>query len=265
MRRPLPPQTTPRGRFIARAAALGHLAAIAGLLLVGVPAGANDAPVAPAAAVPPLAASAPASAPVPVADFFRVAQMARPRLSPSGRHLAVHVGSPGGRQRLAVLDVDPPRQARLVAGFDDADVGAVAWAGDDRLVFGLDDHMAAWNHRQSPGLFAVDRDGSNFRVLIQRDWRWITTTASVAARELPVNHRLLRVLTDGSADAVVLRDEYDIKGELTGRTPWRLDTRNGRTTALVDDAPQGARGWWFDGSGQPRMVSVVDGGQTDML
>ena len=78
--------------------------------------------------------------------------MARPVLLPSGKHVAVRVGSPSGRTRLAVLSVDPPRTAAIVAGFDDTNIGAVQWVSDDRRVFSVADSHQAWDHWSAPGL-----------------------------------------------------------------------------------------------------------------
>ena len=44
---------------------------------------------------------------------------------------------------LAVLSVAPPRKARIISGFSDADVGDVRWVNDDRLVFDITDKGAA--------------------------------------------------------------------------------------------------------------------------
>lgn len=209
------------------------------------------------------AADGPTQAAVPVADFFAVEKMSQPRLSPSGRHLAVHVGSPGGRRRLAVINVEPPRQPRIVAGFDDADVGAFAWVDDDRLVFSVDDHQAAFADRLGPGLYAVDQDGRNHRTLIRRTWEFIGELRATGTRELQGNHRLLQVLTDGSGDVIVGQWKFDARGEFSDIAPLRLNTRSGQASPVLTDAPRRAARWWFDGSGQPRMLQADDGGQTE--
>lgn len=201
---------------------------------------------------------------VPAADFFRVEQMSRPVLSPSGKHLAVHVAAAGGRRRLAVISVQPPRQARIVAGFEDADVGRVQWANDERLVFDIDDHQAAWGERHAPGLFAVDHDGGNPRALIMRDWNTLSEHTTIVSRELRANHGLLRVLRDGSSDVVVQRfDIANNRTDLQNVTPLRLNTQTGRAEPLVLRTPRAGRHWWVDAQGQARAMASVTDGKTE--
>jgi dipeptidyl aminopeptidase/acylaminoacyl peptidase len=194
-----------------------------------------------------------ADKPVPVADFFRPAAMADPKLSPSGKHLAVHVAGPKGRLQLAVLSVDPPRQAVIVAGFVDTDIGSFAWVNDERLVFNVTDRGEALAHRRYGGLYAVDRDSRELRMLVSRQWQ--LTAAPVGqgrVGELTPNHRLRRLLRDGSADVMIERDNVDASRQKPIDTSlMRLDTRTGRAR-LVDTGWAGkADGWWADASGQP--------------
>ena len=233
------------------------------VLALGWHGGGSSQLAAPAAAGPGPAASQAGTVkpavepPVPLADFFRVAAMSAPVLSPSGRHVAVHVGSPDGRIRLAVLSTTPPHQPKLVAGFSDTDVDQVHWVNDERLVFTVADWREAWDSWLAPGLFAVDRDGANFRQLVQRDWRPPVSEARLAAsRELGPNHRLIRLLRDGSADVVLQRVDYD--GALhrgwvqpVSATPLRLDTLSGRALPLDTNWSRSTLQWWVDRSGVP--------------
>ncbi len=192
---------------------------------------------------------------VPVADFFRADAMARPLLSPSGKHLAVHVGAPNGRTRLAVLSVDPPRTAVIVAGFDDTSIHRVQWVNDDRLVFTVADWHQAGDHWSAPGLYAVDRDGKDLRMLVQRSWQFVAELGGVRVPALTPNHGLLRVLRDGTADVVVQRRDYDgANREVVGATALRLDTRTGRTRPLDTGWLRNARQWVVDNQGAARAL-----------
>jgi len=198
-----------------------------------------------------------AEAPVPLADFFDAPAMSRPVMSPSGKHLAVQVPGPDGRRRLAVLALDALKDSRLVAAFGDADIDAVHWVNDERLVFTITDLQASLFNQFSPGLFAVDRDGRNLRSLVQREWHFISNTSSaVISHELRPNHRLLRVLRDGSSDVAVLRTDWRNNGEVTGTTALRLDTLTGRSTSLSLGAPAGTRHWVLDEKGRPQMIAT---------
>ncbi len=202
---------------------------------------------------PPAERQALVPVPVPAADFFRPAAMANPQLSPSGKHLAVHLGGPKGRVQLAVLSVDPPRTAVVVAGFVDTDIGVFFWANDDRLVFSLTDGDEAVANRRPGGLYAVDRDGRDLRMLVRREWSLVTdTVTSARVPELTPNHGLQRTLRDGSADVMIARTDFDAsRRNPVGTTLLRLDTRTGRTRLVDTGWTQQAWRWWTDTAGRP--------------
>jgi dienelactone hydrolase len=208
----------------------------------------------------------PAVAPVPVADFFRNPAMARPLLSPSGKHLAVHLAGPDGRVKLAVLSVDPPRQARIVAGFNDSDIHDFHWVNDDRLVFELNDSNEAEAEARGYGLFAVDRDGSGLRMLVRREWSLLTNPGANARQpELTPNHWLSRTLRDGSADVLVERLDTDAsRREAVGHTLLRLDTRSGRVRPVDSGWTRQAWQWAADTRGEPRALVHQNGDQSEV-
>lgn len=207
-----------------------------------------------------------ADPPPPVADFFAAPSMSRPVLSPSGKHLAVQVPGPDGRRRLVVLTLDALSESRLAAGFGDVDVDNVQWVNDDRLVFTVTDLNASWFNRSAPGLFAVDRSGEGLRTLVRRvgrpssDTSW--ATEGIVSHQLGPNHRLLRVLRDGTADVMVLRYSYDNRNrELVNTSPLRLDTQTGRSRTLAEGSPEGAQAWLVDERGEPRALTTSLNGQ----
>ena len=88
-------------------------------------------------------------------------------ISPDGDALAVLVRNTAGLRQLAIIDTADLHKARIVASMDDYDVERAQWASDKRLVFSpvrrvRSRHRPAWL-----GLFAVDRDGEDFRTLIR--------------------------------------------------------------------------------------------------
>lgn len=105
----------------------------------------------------------------PVEAFFQNPAFAGAALSPSGRHVAMAVSAGGtGRTRLIVVDAEK-LSAKTVGAFTDADVGRFEWVNDDKLVFTLRD----WETGQGdmyfgPGLFAVSREGGDFKTLVER-------------------------------------------------------------------------------------------------
>ena len=124
-------------------------AALAAILLVATNAGAQTAP-------PPLAA------------FFANPEFSGAILSPEARYLAVTVNGANQRDRLAIINL-LDNSIKVVAQFSDVDVGDVEWVNEERLILNTRDRQTApGDLRFGPGLFAVNRDGSNFRQLAAR-------------------------------------------------------------------------------------------------
>src|SRR3954470_23400993 len=80
-----------------------------------------------------LAADAPPARP-PVEDFFGNPEFSGALLSPSGKYLAVKVGSKDQRDRLAVVELGA-NTVKVVGNFSDADIGKFQWINDERLAF----------------------------------------------------------------------------------------------------------------------------------
>ncbi|WP_395405074.1 hypothetical protein ACHMW6_01865 [Pseudoduganella sp. UC29_106] len=98
----------------------------------------------------------------PASAFFENGQFSEARLSPSGKYLAARVASKGERRRLAVMELDT-LAIKVIAQFQDADIDYFEWVNDQRLVFNTYDAKETWADDQyAPGLFAINRDGSNF-------------------------------------------------------------------------------------------------------
>jgi dienelactone hydrolase len=201
-------------------------------------------------------ARAQSAAPVPVKDFFSVEAMAQPKLSPDGKRLAVLVANAQtGRHQLGVIDLEAGLKPAVAASFVDADIVQAQWVNDKRLCFTARDLDSAFDQQRAPGLYAVNHDGSDQRHLVQRHWRPDNTSEAAGARRLMPNHRLLRTLRDGSADVIIVRDNFDDNSrQFTDSTPLRLDTVSGRASPLLATYPRGARDWLVDSLGRPRMA-----------
>lgn len=107
------------------------------------------------------------SAPPPIADFFDNAAFSGAKLSPNARFLAIRFSKDNARDRLAVIDL-ASNTLQVVAQFDDRDVASFIWINDNRLVFDSTDKTTApGDRRYGPGLFAVNRDGSDTRQLVR--------------------------------------------------------------------------------------------------
>lgn len=206
----------------------------------------------------------------PVQAFFMPPKMAQPVVSPDGKRLAVLVGNDRtGRRDLLVMDLGPPVLRTTAASFVDADIRDVQWVNNERLVYTLSQGAESLDAQPCLGLWAVDHDGGSNRRLVRDDCRSGGVTAATPtarARELPSNHRLLRVLRDGSADVIVERLNLDAQQrQVLDTAVLRLNTLSGQARAAVEPGyPAGAQRWLVDASGSARLVATAEGGQTQL-
>ena len=201
-----------------------------------------------------LLAQQPEPTAVPVADFFRAPQLARPTLSPDGRYLAGAVATGGSRAQLVVFDVKDLKNAKVVAGFADADINQYEWVNDERLVFDVTDRRSGTSRVLAPGLWAVNRDGSDYRQLIDAHW-------SSGKGSLSWNWRLHSVLSDGSADVMVAGLTINSVGDLVDVQLARLDTTTGRNRNLSLGTADHVFEWTVDRDGEPVFVTTVHEGR----
>lgn len=201
------------------------------------------------------AADAP-PAPPPVKDFFSADQMSQPVLSPSGKYLAVRLATSNGRRQLAVIDLVAPALTKAIAGYVNADIAAVHWVNDERLVYTITDLQAEYGDGFAPGLYAVDRNGNNPRPLVRRFRDVSETGTRIVSRELSPYHHLLDTVRDGSADVIVERYDYDSRNDFSGSVLFRLDTLTGSVRSIETGMKQRVRDWLVDDSGQARVAEV---------
>ncbi|MGZ5194078.1 MAG: prolyl oligopeptidase family serine peptidase [Ramlibacter sp.] len=228
------------------------LGAVVCFLVTGFASGPGWAQTAPGAA----AASAPGT--VPVEAFFQNPTIARARISPDARHVAYLMGSPTQRTQLVVLDTEKLTM-KVVAGFTDSDIGSVQWVNEKRLVFTVDDHQRAVGDRYwGPGLFAVDADGSEFRPLVDIQWRIGQDMSAASRKVLDPNVRLLATMHGkDSDDILVTHPQYTVAREFDALTVLRLDTRTGHSETLSRPAKSWV--WASDAQNVPRATASYDG------
>ena len=186
--------------------------------------------------------------PPPVDAFFGNNAFGGAQLSPSGRYLAMRTNREGLRDFLAVMDLET-KDAKAVASFADLDVDHFRWVNDNRLVFDVRDaEYARADQDGAPGLFAVDRDGSNSRQLAQRTIHQLSPQ--------PWNTFLLPQA--GSQDSewiYVARPLYDKNDKYFGTRLRRLDTLTGN--AEVGPEPDvEVSAFMLDAKGAPRLAML---------
>jgi dipeptidyl aminopeptidase/acylaminoacyl peptidase len=200
-----------------------------------------------------------AAAPLPaIESFFDNPIFSAAVLSPDARHLAVRIGGEGQRNLLAVVDLEKTG-IKVVANFSDADVGDFEWVNNERLILDSTDNRLAYGERYfAPGLYAVNRDGSLFRQLANRQDESIVPD-SFARPRLPWNTYLVRQKGAQNSEFVyVASPVFDDPGEFLYVDLLRLNTLTGRTERVA--RPANTRNWLLDHKGEPRIASAVDGG-----
>ncbi|WBS02471.1 prolyl oligopeptidase family serine peptidase [Pseudoduganella sp. SL102] len=200
-----------------------------------------------------------AAAPPPVQDFFDNAEFGGAQLSPNGRHLAAKVtAAEGGRDRLAVVDL-ATLDAKVVASFADGDIGHFQWVSDNRLLFdSTDKDLAPGEVNAAPGLYAVDRDGKNFRPLAERRGRFVRT--GDGDKLLPWHTYMLPQPGAQDSDSAYVRSvHFETSGAVLAIELLRLDTRTGRTTEVTE--PGHVLNWMLDARGEPRMAVTLEEGK----
>ncbi|MBW8759981.1 MAG: S9 family peptidase [Burkholderiales bacterium] len=191
-----------------------------------------------------LFASTARAEPPPAAAFFKKPAITAPRLSPSGRYLAVQVEGKDGRQRLAVIDLQTMGPPQVVAGFNDADVSTPYWLNDQRLVFRLANSQDGSTRVMTPGLWAVDRDGGQQRQLILSSWNAEGSVhTQIKDRRLELNWSLVSVMGGEADEILVVRFPYVEERDTTGVQFARLNTRTGERRNLSFGLPDGVFDW----------------------
>ena len=199
-----------------------------------------------------LPASAPADGTVPVADFFRHPAYSTAALSPDGRYVALAAkGGPRGRIGLVVLSIDEPSRSRAIAGFANADVEAVWWLNERRLVFSVTDAESKFSDEIGQALYAVDREGGEPRAIYQK--QYLSDESRTAFHSVP---------RDGSDDVILIRYDYNHRGQRTGTALFRVNTVSLEVDPLTFGAPDFVRRWAIDPAGRARAAVAVNEGRT---
>ncbi len=200
----------------------------------------------PAVPTPAAAAEAPRPA-VPVEPFFSHDDYRQMALSPSGKYLGALVPV-DGRVRLSVIDLDA-KSAKVVASMRGEDIAGFRWVNDNRLVFTLIDLQTGLAEQRAGGLFAIDRDGTNFRILAPTI-RELMARGQIAPRFTAFHS----IPDDGNDDISVVTNDNDVDY----LSIYRMNTRTGRKTALVDTPPGDVVGWLLDRKGQARAAVTAE-------
>lgn len=199
---------------------------------------------------------------VPVATFFDGPDFGVAVLSPNAKFLAITKSYPDRRVALYVMDLATKKE-HGVAEYDDMDVGAVQWVNDERLMFDMNDgRVGQRDVKYYPGLFAVNRDGSNLRQLADFGYPASTTGSRIRTdpHRLPWNTLMLEQHGTQDSDYVYVRRPVFQDETLRYVDLLRLNTVTGKSNVVK--RPADVQQWMLDNKGEPRVTVAEEKGVT---
>ena len=201
---------------------------------------------------------------IPAEDFFANPSISQVELSPSGLYAAMLITTKVGRVQMATMSMSD-RTIKLIAGFSDADIRRFHWVNEDRLVFDVADRsLAVGENRYAQGLYAVNRDGTDFKQLVERVWGDAFTTGTT------IKKRVLHAKTSfyaldhrkNSESVFVVEPIWDLAYDLKGLRLMAVNTKTILTESF--SGPGNTRSWLIDTNGVPRVSVSMDGGKTKL-
>ena len=194
-----------------------------------------------------------------VASFFQTPQVGLVKLSPKGGYVAQANMLPDGSQALVIRETADPSKYTVVSRVDPVmvSIDAIHWINENRVGYTLKNmHMGA---RTNLDEFAIDRDGSNQKHVINGNWdhqREPGIGSMISSRVLTADYAFHSVLHDGSDDILV--EKYTWNNVDLGPSSSRLFRVNTRTLQVgwtfEGQQPQATGRWITDANGVPRVV-----------
>jgi dipeptidyl aminopeptidase/acylaminoacyl peptidase len=191
-----------------------------------------------------------------IETLFKLPQFASMQLSPDGEHIAALV--PGnGRQNIAVINTKT-RKTVPVTGLTERDVVAVRWISSKRLLYSTGSLGIRDEYGGGGGLYAIDRDGSDFRMVGDGGNERMARGAHLVVRFLNV----VATLPDESDDFIAQEIEIDERGATPGALV-RVDSRTARRTPISSGKPESAanEAWIADHGGVGRVFVASSEGR----
>jgi len=172
--------------------------------------------------------------PPPIADYFRHDGHAALSLSPDGKSLLALIPV-GGRRNVAVIDLTA-KKATSITAIADRDVRTVRWINNERLVYDLIDLQSGLGEQRPSGLFAINKDGTEFKELASPNVHRPNSVSLVSRftfflSPVPDSNHILAVSNERSVDST---DVY------------RIDSKTGRRSLLTFSRPDRIFGWLID-------------------
>lgn len=205
-----------------------------------------------------------AAAPVPpLESFFENPAFSAALLSPNARYLAVRVGGKQAHDGLAVLDLET-MTIKVAANFTNIDIDRFVWVNSERLVFDtVDKRLGAGMRSIAPGLYGVNRDGSELRQLVSHNGDSGVFSSGMAFTEkwkrdpLPWNTYLHHQAGAQDSNSVyVIRPRFNGEDAIDYVDLVKLDTVTGRSQTVA--RPDFTQRWLLDHKGEPRIAVAIE-------
>ncbi|WP_374356706.1 prolyl oligopeptidase family serine peptidase [Chitinimonas sp.] len=190
----------------------------------------------------PAWAEAPAVPKIALENFARNAKFSRPVLSKDRKFMAFMTEA-NNRRQAAVWDLEKDK-ITLLTNFTKQNAMQVRWATNNRLLIALDH-----DGNESYGVYAINRDGSNFRVLVEPP-HVQGLTGSYVAKYVSIE----KTIKDSENEVLVSANDR------SARVPdlYRMDINTGKRTLVSFDRPAETRSWVLDSKDVPRVATSWD-------
>ncbi len=185
------------------------------------------------------------SAEIPVETLFRKTEYRSLSFSPDQKFMAALIPIES-RYNLVVVDIEK-RAATRITNLPNADVLSFSWASNDRILFRTGNLAEIGRPRGDGGLFAVDRDGRNSKVLVspiaERPGQSVFRTTSVIGR-----------IKDNREEVLVSANDRDAESQ----DIYRMNIFTGRKSLLTFDSPGNVNDWVLDRNNVARIAFRID-------
>jgi dipeptidyl aminopeptidase/acylaminoacyl peptidase len=185
-----------------------------------------------------------------VQDFFKYAALVNVRLAPDSRSI-LGVRFVNGRRNLSVVDLQT-RKAVIITNFRDADVSGADWVNANRIILSVVDLSRGGGDQAGAGrLFAIDRDGANYRPI---------TGEGLPLASGSLHSRVVEnsKLTD---EVFVAVESMQAQGQFASNL-YRVNTKTARASLATLGGPGRVSQWVVDRNNVPRAALAQDGGKS---
>jgi len=184
---------------------------------------------------------------IPIETFFKPSQYGAMQISPDGKRIAA-LAPVNGRQNLVMLDLDGKKAVPLTR-LDNKDIVAVSWLNSRRLLVRTGTIGTKVDESRGGGIYAVDFDGSNDRLVVEGGDELRSQAGAVGAFH---GFSFVRALPD--SDDIVIAETIFSEHKAAPAALCRVDTRTNRRTVISGTKPDSGdnEGWVVDNKGVAR-------------